>query len=113
MNMVHTRAMITYDYDGDGDTDLLITEYGGPPVLLRNDGGNKNNWLRLTLKALADNKSAIGTKVEVYAGPLYQKWEVPRASGYLGQSATAFIAGLVTAKVADRVRLLWPSVVPQ
>ena len=113
LNLVHPRALITADYDADGDSDLLITQYGGPPVLLRNEGGNKNNWLRLTLKALGDNKSAIGTKVEVYAGPLYQKWEVPGASGYLGQSATEVIAGLGSAKEAELVRLLWPTGVPQ
>ena len=62
------RAVITGDYDGDGATDLLITQNHGPAVLLRNEGGNKNNWLRLSFKGLADNKSAIGTKVEVFAG---------------------------------------------
>ena len=62
------RAIITGDYDGDGATDLLITQNHGPAVLLRNEGGNKNNWLRLSFKGLADNKSAIGTKVEVFAG---------------------------------------------
>ena len=37
-------------------------------MLLHNEGGNKNNWLRLSFKGLADNnKSAIGTKVEVFA----------------------------------------------
>ena len=46
--------------------DLLITQNHGPAVLLRNEGGNKNNWLRLALKGLNDNKSAIGTKVEVF-----------------------------------------------
>ena len=62
------RAIITGDYDGDGATDLLITQNHGPAVLLRNEGGNQNHWLRLSLKGLADNKSAIGTKVEVFAG---------------------------------------------
>ena len=61
------RAIITGDYDGDGATDLLITQNHGPAVLLRNEGGNQNHWLRLSLKGLADNKSAIGTKVEVFA----------------------------------------------
>ena len=41
------RAIITGDYDNDGATDLLITQNHGPAVLLRNEGGNKNNWLKL------------------------------------------------------------------
>ena len=70
------RAIITGDFDNDGATDLLITQNHGPAVLLRNEGGNKNNWLKLDLKGLADNKSAIGTKVEVFSGMNRQKFEI-------------------------------------
>ncbi|HEV2021054.1 MAG TPA: FG-GAP-like repeat-containing protein [Terriglobales bacterium] len=107
------RAVITADYDGDGDTDLLITQNGGPPVLLRNDGGNRNHSLCIALKGLADNKSAIGTKVEVFAGAMRQHWEVQSSSGYLGQSAPEIVAGLGQATEADVVRLLWPTGVLQ
>jgi tetratricopeptide (TPR) repeat protein len=107
------RAIITGDYDGDGATDLLITQSQGPAVLLRNEGGNKNNWLRLSFKGLADNKSAIGTKVEVFAGANRQKFEIAGSSGYLGQNSTDFVVGLGQAKEADVVRMLWPSGVIQ
>jgi tetratricopeptide (TPR) repeat protein len=107
------RAIITGDYDGDGATDLLITQNHGPAVLLRNEGGNRNNWLRLSFKGLADNKSAIGTKVEVFAGANRQKFEVAGSSGYLGQNSTEFVVGLGQAKEADVVRMLWPSGVMQ
>ncbi len=107
------RAIITADYDGEGATDLLITQNHGPAVLLRNEGGNKNNWLRLSFKGLADNKSAIGTKVEVFAGANRQKFEIAGSSGYLGQNSTDFVVGLGQAKEADVVRMLWPSGVIQ
>jgi len=107
------RALAVADVDADGDPDLIVTQLGGEPLLLRNDGGNRHNWMRLDLKALADNKSAIGTKVEIYAGPLYQKWEVAGASGYLGQNAAPVLAGLGAEHNAEVVRLLWPTGVPQ
>jgi len=107
------RAVITGDYDNDGATDLLITQSRGPAVLLRNEGGSKNNWVRLNFKGLADNKSAIGTKVEVFAGGNRQKWEIAGSNGYLGQNSTEIIAGLGQAKEADVVRMLWPSGVLQ
>ncbi len=107
------RAIITADYDGDGATDLLITQNHGPAVLLRNEGGNKNNWLRLSFKGLADNKSAIGTKVEVFAGANRQKFEIAGSSGYLGQNSADFVVGLGQAKEADVVRMLWPTGVMQ
>ncbi len=103
------RAIITGDYDGDGATDLLITQNYGPVVLLRNEGGNQNHWLRLALKGLADNKSAIGTKVEVFAGGNRQKFEIYGSNGYLGQNSPYLTVGLGDSKEADIVRMLWPT----
>jgi Tfp pilus assembly protein PilF len=107
------RAIAVADVAGNGSADLVVTQLGAPPLLLRNDGGSQHNWIRIDLKALNDNKSGIGTKVEVYAGPLYQKWEVQGASGYLGQNAPTILAGLGTEKNVEVVRLLWPTGVPQ
>src|SRR5579864_2794874 len=107
------RAIITGDYDNDGATDLLITQNHGPAVLLKNEGGNKNNWLRLGLKGLNDNKSAIGTKVEVFSDGIRQKYEIYGSNGYLGQNSPYLTIGLGPAKQADVVRLLWPTGVLQ
>jgi Tfp pilus assembly protein PilF len=107
------RAIAVADVAGNGVADLVVTQIGAPPLLLRNEGGNQHNWIRIDLKALNDNKSAIGTKVEIYAGPLYQKWEVQGASGYLGQNAPTILAALGTEKNVEVVRLLWPTGVPQ
>src|SRR5579864_1988519 len=107
------RAIITGDYDNDGATDLLITQNHGPAVLLKNEGGNKNNWLRLALKGLNDNKSAIGTKVEVFSDGIRQKYEIYGSNGYLGQNSPYLTVGLGPAKQADVVRMLWPTGVLQ
>src|SRR5438094_4760943 len=106
-------AIAAADVSGTGGVDLLITQAEGAPLLLKNHGAEKNGWMEIDLKALNDNKSAIGTKVEVFAGALYQKWEVLGASGYLGQSALPVHIGLGSEKGADVVRLLWPTGVPQ
>jgi hypothetical protein len=107
------RAIITGDYDNDGTTDLLITQNHGPAVLLKNEGGNQNHWLRLSLKGLNDNKSAIGTKVEVFSGGNRQKFEIYGSNGYLGQSSTDIVVGLGDSKEADIVRMMWPTGVLQ
>jgi len=112
IELVRPRAIIAGDYDNDGAVDLLITQHG-PAVLLRNEGGNKNNSLRLALKGLNDNKSAIGTKVEVFSTGLHQKFEVYGSSGYLGQNSPYLTIGLGQAKQADVVRMVWPTGVLQ
>jgi Flp pilus assembly protein TadD len=107
------RSVIPFDFDGDGAVDLLITQNNLPPVLLKNIGGNRYNWLRIGFKGEHDNKSGIGTKVELSAGALQQKWEVTGASGYLGQGPTSIVAGLGFEREAEVIRLLWPTGVLQ
>ena len=116
--LTEPRALLTADYDNDGATDLLITQSHGPAVLLHNEilhnqGGNRNHWLRLAFKGLNDNKTGIGTKVEVFAGASRQKWELAGSSGYLGQNSPVIVAGLGRATQADIVRMLWPTGVLQ
>ncbi len=113
VKLAQPRAIAAADIDGNGDADLVVTQLGGAPLVLRNEGGNQHNWMSIDLKALNDNKNGIGTKVELYAGTLYQKWEVVGASGYLGQSAAPILAGLGSERNAEVVRLLWPTGVPQ
>ncbi|MFZ0688839.1 MAG: CRTAC1 family protein, partial [Acidobacteriaceae bacterium] len=106
-------SLIAADVDEDGAADLIVTQAAAPPVVLRNVGGNKNHSLRIALTGLADNKTAIGTKVEVFAGGQWQKFEVAGGSGYLSQGATEITAGLGQTEHVDVVRLLWPTGVPQ
>lgn len=113
VHLQNPRSVIAADVDNDGAADLIVTQQQGPPVVLRNVGGNKNHSLRIDLTGLADNKSAIGTKVEVFAGGLWQKFEVAGGSGYLGQGPTEIIAGLGHESHVDIVRMLWPTGVPQ
>jgi hypothetical protein len=107
------RALAVADLKSNGSPDLIVTQAGGPPIVLDNLGGNQHNWMQIELKPLNDNKSGFGTKVELYAGALYQKWEITGASGYLSQNAMPFVAGLGVEKSTDALRLLWPTGVPQ
>lgn len=113
VKLTQPQALVTADLDGDGASDLLIAEADGSLVALRNEGGNKNHSLRIDLKGLNDNKSAFGTKVQVFAGESQQKWELAGSSGYMAQGPSEIIAGLGRETRADVVRLLWPTGVYQ
>jgi tetratricopeptide (TPR) repeat protein len=106
-------SLIAADVDGDGAADLIVTQAAQAPLVLHNVGGNKNHSLRIALTGLADNKTAIGTKVEVFANGQWQKFEVAGGSGYLSQGSTEILAGLGQTETVDVVRLLWPTGVPQ
>src|SRR5208337_970841 len=79
IHLTEPRGLIAADVDGDGAPDLIVTQENAPPVLLRNVGANKNHFVRLDLAGLADNKTALGVKVEVFANGLWQKWELAGA----------------------------------
>ena len=113
VNVAGARTLIAADMDGDGAADLVIPRGDAAPLLLHNVGGNRNHSLRLDLTGFADNKLALGTRVEVLANGVSQKFEVAGASGYLGQGPTEILAGLGSSDHADVVRMLWPTGVPQ
>ena len=107
------RGLIAADIDNDGAADLIVTQINAPPVLLRNVGANKNHFARLDLTGFADNKTALGVKVEVFANGLWQKWELAGASGYQTQAAPQILVGLGDAEGIDLLRILWPTGVLQ
>ena len=113
LKLHNPRALIAADLDNDLAADLVVTQLGGDPVVLHNDGGNKNHALRIALKGLADNKTGLGTKVEVFSNGLWQKFEVAGGAGYLSQGPPEILAGLGKNTNADIVRMLWPTGVLQ
>ena len=107
------RGLIAADVEGKGAASLIVTQLNAPPVLLRNLGGNKNHSVRLDLTGFADNKTALGVKVEIFANGHWQKWELAGASGYGTQGPPQILAGLGEADGIDLLRILWPTGVLQ
>jgi len=99
--------------EDNGASDLIVTQLNAPPVLLRNVGGNKNHSVRLDLTGFADNKTALGVKVEIFANGQWQKWELAGASGYQTQGPPQILVGLGDAEGVDLLRILWPTGVLQ
>lgn len=107
------RGLALGDLDEDGDLDILVSNNGGAPTLLRNDGGNSNHWVRVDPRGVNSNRQGIGTKVEVKAGVLWQKTEITAGSGYLSSSSPRPVFGLGGMERVDALRLLWPGGVLQ
>ena len=57
-----SRGAAFGDYNNDGGIDVLILNMNDPPSLLRNDGGNAQNWIKLKLIGTRCNRTAIGAR---------------------------------------------------
>ena len=96
------------DIDSDGDLDVLLTQIGGPPMLLRNDQGLGRHFIRLKLKGTTSNRDGIGAWVEVkVANKTYRQQVMPTRS-YLSQVEQPISIGIGTATSVDSVTVLWP-----
>ncbi|HVB86117.1 MAG TPA: FG-GAP-like repeat-containing protein [Candidatus Dormibacteraeota bacterium] len=93
----------------DGSTYLLITQNGGPPVLLKGIGSDKNNTLQLALTGTHDNRQGAGATIETFSGARRQTFQLAGGAGYLGQGPERLSIGIGQDAGVDVVRILWPS----
>lgn len=103
------RGSAYADIDNDGDLDLLVTTNGGPALLFRNDGGNRNHALRVKLQGTTSNRDGIGAVVRIeYGGE--KQWQMLRSgSSYLSQSELVLTFGLRQKTNVASVQVEWPS----
>jgi hypothetical protein len=97
------------DFDNDGDIDIVINNLDGAPLVLRNDGGNRNHWITIKCVGTRSNRSGIGARVAVTTGAHRQIDEVRSGSSYYSQSDLRVHFGLGGSASADLVEIAWPS----
>jgi hypothetical protein len=104
------RGVAYADFDNDGDLDVLITSNNGRARLLRNDGGNQNNLLRIKTMGTTSNRDGIGAKVTVKVTNQQKLWGVMKTgSSYASQSELLLTFGLGKSERVASVEVLWPS----
>jgi hypothetical protein len=103
------RTLIGGDIDNDGDVDLVITNNGAAPDVLRNSGGNARNSILIRVVGVASNRDGLGARVTVTAGGRTQMREVKSGTSYLGQNDLRVHVGLGDATRLDRIEVRWPA----
>lgn len=106
-NKGHGVAFI--DLDDDGSLEIY-TQLGGhypgdhaENAFYRNISGNKNHWLEVDLGY------AIGTRVDVIAGPLRMTREVKGSEGFGATSTYRQHFGLGAQAMIDSLEIRWPN----
>jgi len=103
------RGSAAADYDNDGDVDIFVSHNNQRPHLLRNDGGNRANWISIEVEGTRSNRSGIGTRITVYSDDLRQMAEVRGSSSYLSHNDLRLHFGLGRRTEIDSIRIRWPS----
>jgi hypothetical protein len=105
------RTLVAGDLDNDGDLDIVIGNNGQTADLLRNDGGNRNNSLLIRAIGTKSNRDGIGARLKLTVGGKTLTRQIKAGSSYQGQNDLRVHFGLEKAVQADRLEILWPSVV--
>ena len=104
-----SRGASFADYDDDGDVDIFVLNLNDTPTLLRNEGGNENNWLMVGTAGVESNRDGIGARVKIRCGELTQVSEVRSGSSYLSQNDFRVHFGLGKSARVDLLEITWPS----
>jgi hypothetical protein len=97
------------DFDNDGDVDILVANNGEAPLLLRNEGGNKNNWLGLHLVGTKSNGAATGAVITWQADGTKRSRLKTSGGSYLASHDPREILGAGRAPRIESLEIRWPS----
>ncbi|HEV8240930.1 MAG TPA: CRTAC1 family protein [Thermoanaerobaculia bacterium] len=116
MTTLGSRASVLFDLDGDGDLDIVTSDFNAEPQVLVSDLAQKKadlSWLKVRLHGAQSNRDGLGAKVVVKAGGKTLTQWYDGKSGYLSQSSMPLYFGLDGAKTIDSVEVTWPSGIVQ
>ena len=105
------RAFVTFDFDQDGDTDILLNNRNSPQLrLLRNNLPTTHHSVAFRLEGTESNRDAVGARlvVETASGRRLTR-SVRSGSGFRSQPSRTVHFGLGEEDEIREVKVFWPS----
>jgi len=104
------RAAVYVDYDDDGDLDIFLRAmHGEAHYLFRNDAGQQNNWLRVSLTGTKSGRDAYGATVRVKTSHGILTRLKAGGEGFVSQRDPRLLFGLGRDPRVEWVEVTWPS----
>ncbi|HXD22989.1 MAG TPA: ASPIC/UnbV domain-containing protein, partial [Gemmatimonadaceae bacterium] len=97
------------DYNNDGRVDVLIGNNGGAPVLLKNNAGEANHWVGLTLQGTSCNRDAVGARITWSVGGNTRSRLKANGGSYLSSHDMREVIGIGAATKIDWLEIKWPA----
>ena len=104
-----SRGAAFGDLFNDGHVDIVVENLDGKPMILREEGRNRNHWIGFELAGAKSNRLALNARIKAVAGDLVQVDEVRSGGSYLSQNDLRIHFGLGSHDRLDRVEILWPT----
>ncbi len=109
MHPIAGRGLAAADFDNDGDIDFAVIARGDYPQLLRNDGGNANNWLTVSLVGTQSNRDGLGSSVKLTSEGFTQFRQAKGGMSYMSASDPRIHFGIGKRKSIESLEITWPS----
>lgn len=102
------RGLATGDFNNDGGVDVLISNNGQRPLLLRNEVGRKQHWLGVLLVGQHCNRDAVGARVTWRFGDHTRSRMKVGGGSYLSSHDPRLVLGVGGAERIDWLEVRWP-----
>jgi enediyne biosynthesis protein E4 len=98
------------DLDNDGDLDLIVCNQNQPVFIYKNKSReiNKNNYIGFSLRGVAKNPFAIGSKVQLFIADQILTQELIPSRGFQSSVDYKLVFGLGANTKIDSAIITWP-----